>query len=109
MESIDTSAKEQSDGLAEVNTAVNAMDQTTQQNAAMVEQSNAASNTLANEAVRLRGLVSQFKLQGATQSPLANGRTTTRNDSSQPHRSTRRTAAYHGNAALDVSSDWQEF
>ncbi|MHA4736172.1 methyl-accepting chemotaxis protein [Ensifer adhaerens] len=109
MESIATSAKEQSAGLAEVNTAVNAMDQTTQQNAAMVEQSNAASNTLANEAVRLRGLVSQFKLQGATQSPLANGRTTTRNDSSQPHRSTRRTAAYHGNAALDVSSDWQEF
>mgnify|MGYP002652655553 CR=1 FL=1 len=109
MESIATSAKEQSVGLAEVNTAVNAMDQTTQQNAAMVEQSNAASNTLANEAVRLRELVSQFKLQGIAETPLANARTTTRSDSSQPHRPTRRTAAYHGSAALDVSSDWQEF
>lgn len=109
MESIATSAKEQSVGLAEVNTAVNAMDQTTQQNAAMVEQSNAASNTLANEAVRLRELVSQFKLQGMAETPLVNARTTTRSDSSQPHRPTRRTTAYHGSAALDVSSDWQEF
>lgn len=109
MESIATSAKEQSVGLAEVNTAVNAMDQTTQQNAAMVEQSNAASNTLANEAVRLRELVSQFKLQGIAETSLANARTPTRTDSTQPLRSTRRTAAYHGSAALDVSSDWQEF
>ncbi len=109
MESIATSAKEQSVGLAEVNTAVNAMDQTTQQNAAMVEQSNAASNTLANEAVRLRELVSQFKLQGIAETSLANARTPIRTDSTQPLRSTRRTAAYHGSAALDVSSDWQEF
>ncbi|WP_246765103.1 methyl-accepting chemotaxis protein [Ensifer sp. PDNC004] len=109
MESIATSAKEQSVGLAEVNTAVNAMDQTTQQNAAMVEQSNAASNTLANEAVRLRELVSQFKLQGIAETSFANARTPTRTDSTQPLRSTRRTAAYHGSAALDVSSDWQEF
>ncbi len=109
MESIATSAKEQSVGLAEVNTAVNAMDQTTQQNAAMVEQSNAASNTLANEAVRLRELVSQFKLQGIAETSLANARTPTRTDSTQPLRSIRRTAAYHGSVALDVSSDWQEF
>lgn len=40
------------------------MDQTTQQNAAMVEQSTAASNTLANEANTLLELVSQFKLEG---------------------------------------------
>ena len=42
MDSIATSAKEQSVGLAEVNTAVNQMDQVTQQNAAMVEEANAA-------------------------------------------------------------------
>jgi methyl-accepting chemotaxis protein len=66
MQAIATSAKEQSTGLAEVNTAVNSMDQTTQQNAAMVEQSNAASASLALEAAKLRELVSQFKLEGAT-------------------------------------------
>ncbi|MGR6429387.1 methyl-accepting chemotaxis protein [Rhizobium sp. PAMB 3174] len=64
MESIAVSAKEQSTGLQEVNQAVNAMDQTTQQNAAMVEQSNAASNSLAQEAVRLKDLVSRFQLDG---------------------------------------------
>jgi len=60
MEAIATSAKEQATGLAEVNSAVNSMDQTTQQNAAMVEQSNAASNALAEEAGRLRTLIAQF-------------------------------------------------
>lgn len=62
MDAIVTSAKEQSTGLSEVNQAVNAMDQTTQQNAAMVEESNAASVTLANEAAKLRELVAQFRL-----------------------------------------------
>lgn len=38
------------------------MDQTTQQNAAMVEQATAASSTLANEADKLRQLVSRFQL-----------------------------------------------
>jgi methyl-accepting chemotaxis protein len=62
MDAIATSAREQSVGLAEVNTAVNQMDQVTQQNAAMVEETNAASATLANEAGRLRELISQFVL-----------------------------------------------
>ena len=65
MDAIATSAREQSVGLAEVNTAVNQMDQVTQQNAAMVEETNAASATLANEACRLRELISQFVLDEA--------------------------------------------
>jgi methyl-accepting chemotaxis protein len=62
MDAIATSAREQSTGLGEVNTAVNQMDQVTQQNAAMVEETNAAGSTLASEAVRLRELISQFNL-----------------------------------------------
>ena len=68
MESIASSSKEQATGLAEVNHAVNNMDQTTQQNAAMVEQSNAASNTLAQEAAKLRDLVGQFRLSDSGRS-----------------------------------------
>jgi methyl-accepting chemotaxis protein len=64
MDAIATSAREQSVGLSEVNTAVNQMDQVTQQNAAMVEEANAAGATLANEAGKLRELVSQFNLGG---------------------------------------------
>jgi methyl-accepting chemotaxis protein len=59
---IAASAQEQSTGLAEVNTAVNQMDQVTQQNAAMVEQTTAASHSLANEAEQLSALVGRFKV-----------------------------------------------
>jgi len=59
---IASSAKEQAVGLAEVNTAVNQMDQVTQQNAAMVEQSTAASQSLAHEAETLAQLIGQFNL-----------------------------------------------
>ena len=109
MESIATSAKEQSVGLAEVNTAVNAMDQTTQQNAAMVEESNAASNTLATEAVRLRDLVGRFRLAGMPAAKAASGQ------AARPQASPARTlgrkvaAAFSGNAALDTRAEWQEF
>ncbi|PYB76880.1 methyl-accepting chemotaxis protein [Rhizobium wuzhouense] len=65
LDAIATSAREQSVGLSEVNTAVNQMDQTTQQNAAMVEQATAASASLATEADRLRQLISQFQLGNA--------------------------------------------
>ena len=59
---IAASAVEQSTGLQQVNTAVNQMDQATQQNAAMVEQSTAASHALSNEARELGRLVQRFRL-----------------------------------------------
>ncbi len=65
LDSIATSAKEQSVGLAEVNTAVNQMDQVTQQNAAMVEESTAASAALAGEVDRLREIIAEFNVGGA--------------------------------------------
>ncbi len=62
---IAASAQEQATGLHQVNTAVNQMDQVTQQNAAMVEESTAASHSLANEAVELARLIGQFKTGAA--------------------------------------------
>lgn len=62
MQAITSSAREQATGLSEVNTAVNQMDQVTQQNAAMVEETNAASATLAQETARLRRLIDDFHL-----------------------------------------------
>ena len=61
---IAASAGEQSAGLAEVNTAINQMDQVTQQNAAMVEQSTAASHSLAHEAEELGRLTRRFRIVG---------------------------------------------
>ncbi|MFT3725994.1 MAG: PAS domain-containing methyl-accepting chemotaxis protein [Hyphomonadaceae bacterium] len=57
---ISSSSQEQSTGLAQVNSAINQMDQVTQQNAAMVEESTAASRTLAHESSELAALVGQF-------------------------------------------------
>ncbi|KNY32133.1 methyl-accepting chemotaxis protein [Agrobacterium sp. SUL3] len=66
--SIATAAREQSTGLHEVNTAINQMDQVTQRNAAMVEETSAATHKLSNEAGHLVTLVSRFKV-GAEDAP----------------------------------------
>ena len=63
---ISASAGEQSTGLHQVNSAVNQMDQVTQQNAAMVEQSTAASHALAREAEELARLISRFQVGEAS-------------------------------------------
>lgn len=62
MGEITASAQEQSTALSEINTAVNQMDQATQQNAAMVEQSTAASHSLTQESEQLARLVGRFRL-----------------------------------------------
>jgi methyl-accepting chemotaxis protein len=59
---IAASAQEQSTGLDQVNTAVNQMDQVTQQNAAMVEESTAASHSLAQETEQLARQLGSFRL-----------------------------------------------
>jgi methyl-accepting chemotaxis protein len=66
------SSQEQATGLAQVNTAVNQMDQVTQQNAAMVEQATAASVGLRSEAGELARLVGRFRTnaQPSQQSPV---------------------------------------
>ncbi|MBO3760829.1 methyl-accepting chemotaxis protein [Ciceribacter sp. L1K22] len=64
VKSIVTAAREQSAGLSEINVAVGQMDQVTQKNAAMVEETNAASHTLAQDAENLTRLVGQFKTGG---------------------------------------------
>jgi methyl-accepting chemotaxis protein len=60
MADISTSQAEQANALGEINTAVNHMDQTTQQNVAMVEKSASASKSLAEDARALTDLVAQF-------------------------------------------------
>ncbi len=65
MGNIASGAQEQSAGLAELNTGVAQLDQVTQLNAAMVEESSAASTTLKKEADTLHALVNRFHLTEA--------------------------------------------
>jgi methyl-accepting chemotaxis protein len=55
-------AREQSTGLDEVNLALGRMDQVTQQNAAMVQQSTATSRSLSQQTMELSRLVDQFEI-----------------------------------------------
>ena len=63
------SAQEQAVGLSEVNTAVNQMDQVTQQNSAMVEQATAAASGLKSEATELARLVERFRIAEGAHAP----------------------------------------
>ncbi|WP_269388387.1 methyl-accepting chemotaxis protein [Hoeflea alexandrii] len=107
MNAIAHAAKEQSVGLSEVNTAVNQMDQVTQQNAAMVEESTAASVSLQDEAGRLGSLIGQFRLSGSASGHSAALRQTAR-VMAEPSSSSRRSAPVQGNLAVKAE-EWSEF
>jgi methyl-accepting chemotaxis protein len=62
---ITAAAGEQSQGIGEVNTAVTQLDQMTQQNAALVEESAAAAESLKEQALRLSRVVGTFQLTPA--------------------------------------------
>jgi methyl-accepting chemotaxis protein len=57
---ISAAATEQSNGLGQVNTAVTQLDQMTQQNAALVEQSSAAAESLREQAEQVRLMINRF-------------------------------------------------
>jgi methyl-accepting chemotaxis protein len=106
------SAQEQATGLNQVNSAVNQMDQTTQQNAAMVEEATAAASNLRSESVELARLVARFKIDEAavtrrievakpgrhapTPSPVARDRA-------------RLYASFGGGKAATAANEWEEF
>lgn len=62
---IAASSQEQASGLSQVNIAVNQMDQVTQQNAAMVEETTAAATNLRTEAEGLARMVGRFQTSHA--------------------------------------------
>lgn len=62
MGDIASAAAEQSRGIAEVNVAVSQMDQITQQNAAMVEETSAETQRLKDEAVELASKLERFRI-----------------------------------------------
>ncbi len=112
---IAASAQEQATALAEVNTAINQMDQVTQQNAAMVEESTAASHSLTQEADELMSLVGRFQTGAALQATggHAKGGVKTHKSPGQPIQQQRQRVAQFassGGAALKSGDDdWQEF
>ncbi|MCK5934113.1 MAG: HAMP domain-containing protein [Fulvimarina manganoxydans] len=66
VERIASVSRSQATGLSEISTAVGQMDQITQQNAAMIEEANAATQELRGQAKTLERLVASFEI-GSTQ------------------------------------------
>ncbi len=61
---ISAASQEQSQGIGEVNLAIARMDETTQENAALVEQAAAAAQSLQDQSAGLARVVGVFRLQG---------------------------------------------
>ena len=104
--SIATAAREQSTGLSEVNVAINQMDQTTQQNAAMVEESTAATSRLADEAKNLGRLVARFKISDGVKGPRQSVTSDQAVKSPARDLSVRLSRAYGSEA---TAAQWKEF
>ncbi len=113
MTEIAENAMTQSSNLQQINTTVSEMDRMTQQNAAMVEESTAASRSLADEANELTALVSRF----ATGDGMgASSHAAPRPIAAAPRAMAppARMPQVHGNLALKSSpveefDDWAEF
>jgi methyl-accepting chemotaxis protein len=111
---ISGSASEQAVGLKEINSAVNQMDQVTQQNAAMVEETTAASMALNDEAQTLKSLVARFRAGAATMAAQTVQHTARQQAQPQrtayqaPRTTARAMPQVAGNTAL-AQDDWEEF
>ncbi len=102
---IAASAQEQATGLVQVNSAINQMDQVTQQNAAMVEEATAASHALAGEARELANLAARFRVSAAPQS----GRVAQAAPARKPVRQLKTAGGRGASAAPVADGGWTEF
>ena len=128
IEDIATAAVDQASSISKVNVTMGELDRMTQQNAAMVEESAAASRNLSGQAANLSTMVARFRGQGistrAAAAYPAPVPSRTERKASAPRRAApaispapapRTFAATaplqaHGNFAFDVSDDnWSEF
>ncbi|TFZ45448.1 methyl-accepting chemotaxis protein [Stenotrophomonas maltophilia] len=116
MAEISAASQEQSAGIEQVNQTVVQMDETTQQNAALVEEATAAARAMEDQAVQLGEAVARFRLasQGTPVTPtrLATApvprqvATAVPAARAAPARAPRASAAQ---PALAAEGDWQEF
>lgn len=97
-------AREQAAGLRAISEAINTMDQATQRNATMVEESKASAHGLANEARSLFQLISQFEIGGRAEGLRVVARSTP-----APVLAARPSARSTAPSPLARKADWQEF
>jgi methyl-accepting chemotaxis protein len=112
MGEISAASTEQSQGIEQVNRAITQMDETTQQNAALVEQAAAAAESLQDQAASLSQAVAVFRTQGgggriaAPALPAVAARAVTPRAAPGPVRAMQRLAPQ---ANGNTEDEWEEF
>jgi aerotaxis receptor len=112
MAEISAASQEQNSGIEQINQAILQMDETTQQNAALVEEAAAAAHSLEDQTMSLAKAVSVFKFeQGASQTathktkPVAK-QVVAHRQATMPVRKNRQLAV---RSRADSDGDWKEF
>jgi methyl-accepting chemotaxis protein len=113
VEAIVKGAREQATGIQEINAAVSELDRGTQQNAAIAQESTAASHSLASEVRSLNELLAQFKTKRAAQASVPD-RTPRIKPVESPARKmvdkvARAFTNGNGSAAALAEREWQDF
>ncbi|WP_312238727.1 methyl-accepting chemotaxis protein [Stenotrophomonas sp.] len=113
MAEISAASQEQSAGIEQVNQTITQMDETTQQNAALVEEATAAARSMEEQAGHLTDAVSLFKLDGQAAPSVSVAVAVARTPAAAAPRArpaaapVRRTAVRE--PVLANEGDWQEF
>jgi methyl-accepting chemotaxis protein len=108
IQAIVKAAHEQATGIKEINAAVGTIDQGTQKNAAIAEESTAASHSLAGEADNLNRLLGQFKTKGMVKAPAPARRGPTPAISPARELAHKVARAYSTGSAA-VATKWEDF
>lgn len=109
---ISAAAESQAASLQQINIAVGDMDKMTQQNAAMVEESTAASRSLASEAAELAELVARFRTTLTEETVRPSARAVAPSIARIKPAAARKSARVVGNLAVKqelADEDWSEF
>lgn len=109
--SIVSSAQQQSTALSEVNDAIRRMDQNTQQNAAMVEETNAACQELQTQSNHLKAALGNFRFAGshAATAPHQPNRPIAQPAVAIARSAPKRAMPVSRTATAAVANEWQEF
>ncbi len=107
MAEIAAASGEQQSGIEQVNQAVTAMDEVTQQNAALAEETSAASAALNEKAGEMRQLVGFFKVAGET--PPASAKLPQADVAPKPRFVPPAVVPAGRGAAIELDGEWEEF
>jgi methyl-accepting chemotaxis protein len=110
MQGISAASRSQSAAIAEVSTAVRQMDEMTQHNAALVEQTNAAIEQTQSQADELDSVVDVFRVdEGERLAPAARPASRPMTAAARPPRDRRPANVHRSNGNTALKAEWNEF